>query len=442
MLPTFPPVTYADWLAQVQKDLKDPGAYETLRWATPEGFTAEPYYTAEHVGTLPLVAIQAAQRTQPGWLNAPAYTIDATEVRAQNALLREAVANGANALVLHVPADVNLSLLLNGIKLSDTPICFAVAGGAGSFMTALQQVAPYQLRGGVISSDKLPTSQLVNLLNASDNSPQFRVIHIDGIVIHNAGATAAQELAFSLAQLADTFDQLTDAGFLPGRLAAKTIVRLAVGTSYFLEIAKLRALRVLLARFGAGYGLDAAPFLVHAETSAFYEAAATPYTNLLRSTTEAMAGVIGGCDWLTVRPYDAVLSESVPESVGTSPSEFAQRIARNVSTLLLEESQLGRVADPSAGSYYIETLTHQLVESAWALFLAVEQRGGYVNAAGYVRETIDAAYQAKQAAVQQGRVLVGVTKFRHDDGGTPPPPDRTTTQASGLPVRRLAESFE
>ncbi|MEZ0611010.1 methylmalonyl-CoA mutase family protein [Fibrella sp. WM1] len=442
MLPTFSTVTYADWLAQVQKDLKDPDAYETLRWATPEGFTVEPYYTAEHVGTLPLADIQAAQRTQPGWFNAPAYTINAADVRAQNGVLREAIANGADALLLHVPADINLSLLLNGIKLSDTPICFAVSGDATVFMTALRNVAPYQLRGGLICPADQSVEQVASVLTAAEDSPQFRVIHIDGIVIHNAGATATQELAFTLAQLADAFDQLTEAGFSPEQLVAKTTIRLAVGTSYFLEIAKLRAMRVLLARFGAGHGLAATPFLVHAETSAFYEAAATPYTNLLRSTTEAMAAVIGGCDWLTVRPYDAVLAESVPESVGTLSTGFSQRIARNVSTLLLEESQLGRVADPSAGSYYVETLTHQLVETAWALFLDVEQKGGYANAAGYVREAIDAAYQAKQAAVQQGRVLVGVTKFRHDEGGVPTPTTPTAAQASGLPVRRLAESFE
>lgn len=437
MLHPFPPVTYADWLAQVQKDLKEPGAHETLRWATPEGFTAEPYYTAEHLGTLPLAAIQAAQRTQPGWLNAPAYSIDAAEVRAQNALLRDAIASGADALVLHVPADVNLSLLLDGIKLSATPICFVVTGDSVAFIAALQNVAPYQLKGGLIGRDQ-PMAQLTALLNGAAASPQFRVIHIDGIVIHNAGATATQELAILLAQLADTFDGLTDAGFSPEQLAAKTTLRLAIGTSYFLEMAKLRALRVLLARFGAGYGLSEAPFLVQCETSAFYEAAATPYTNLLRSTTEAMAAVMGGCDWLTVRPYDAVLAESM----GTSSTDLGGRIARNVSTLLLEESQLGRVADPAAGSYYIEMLTHRLVEEAWTLFLDIEQRGGYAKAAGYVRELIDAAYEAKVAAVEQGRVLVGVTKFRHDEGGTPTPSAPTTEPLSAWPKRRLAEPFE
>jgi methylmalonyl-CoA mutase len=413
MINPFPLTTYADWLAQVQKELKDPNVYETLRWHTPEGFVAEPYYAE-------VVVAGTGQRTQPGWLNAPAYTIaPEADLRAENAQLRHALANGADALVLRVPIGINLSLLLNGIKLSDTPVFFDVQGSLGTFLEQLKQLAPYQIRGGISGAGVWPVTA---------DSPNFRTITIDGTGFHNAGATATHELAFTLARLADVFDTLTDAGTSADQLAAKTTIRMAVGTSYFMEIAKLRALRLLLARFGAAYtpGIHSPLFSIHAITSPFYEAKATPYTNLLRATTEAMAAVIGGGDVLTVRPYDAVFGNE---------TAFSQRIARNISTLLREESYLGNVADPAAGSYYIETLTHQLTEAAWAMFLEVEQMGGFAgaSAAGYVQQALDMAYQAKVEAVQQGRVLVGVTKFRHDEG---------MTDDKGLTVRRIAREFE
>ena len=433
----FPPATNADWTAQVQKDLKDPHAPETLRWQSPEGFLVELYCTADALSSLPLSQLQAAQKDTPGWLNTPEYAVDSGNEKAINAALRDALLNGANALLLNLSGAANLALLLNGIKLSDTPVYFRLAGNVPQFMTTLRQLTPYQIRGGLlaaISSDVLA----INALTA--DSPHFRTITADAGMFHNAGATATQELAFTLARLADTYDELTNAGLTMDELVPNTMISLAVGTSYFPEIAKLRALRVLWQRFIRHYSLVTSHSLfIHATTSPFYEATATPYTNLLRATTEAMAAVIGGADALTVRPYDAVLTAST----GGAQTEFSQRIARNVSSLLSEESYLDKVADPAAGSYYIETLTHQLTEAAWAQFLTVEAMGGLAKAttSGYVRRELDMAYRAKKQAVTDGRVLVGVTKFRHDEAGdgTPARLPEDLLKVGGC---RLAEDFE
>jgi len=435
----FPPATYADWLAQVQKDLKDSTVYESLRWTSPEGFTVEPYYTAEQTASLDFSELQNSQKSTPGWLNAPDYFAALGQEKALNATLRDALINGAEALVLDVPAD-NLSVarLLDGIKLSNTPVYFRLAANvdAAQFLQALRQVAPYQLRGGMLTDN---VTSVTNILSQSTDSPNFRVIGINSHDFHAAGATASQELAFTLAQLAETYANLAETGFSTEQLTAKTIISVSVGTSYFMEMAKLRALRVLLFRVApaaAGQGVQ-----LHAQTSTFYEAAATPYTNLLRTTTEAMAAVIGGADVLTVRPYDAVLHSETENQ----PGEFSHRIARNVSTMLKAESYLDKVADPAAGSYYIETLTHQLAEAAWALFQQVQELGGLAKAiaSGYVQQELDKSYAAKVDAVRSGRVLVGVTKFRHDEAGN----EATKTahqadQSGGLPSRRLASEFE
>ncbi len=434
MTSPFPLATYTDWMAQVQKDLHDPDALEKLQWASPEGFLVEPYYTAEQIHDLPLAQIQAVQKAVPGWLNAPFFTI--SDEKAGNISLRNALAGGADALVIQLRANANLAHLLAGIKLSETPVYFHVEGDAVVFLERLRQLAPYQLRGGIMSQH----ATLAEATQCTVDSPLFRTITIDGGAFHNAGATATQELAFTLANLADVYDDLTNKGLTIDQLTPKTTISMAVGTSYFMDIAKLRALRVLLARFTAAYTPSLLPSLsLHCSTSPFYDSTATPYTNLLRATTEAMAAVIGGCTILTVKPYDAVTGQS---------TEFSERIARNISVLLTAESYFDKVADPSAGSYYIETLTYQLAEAAWTLFLDVESKGGLAKASEFIQTELNRSYQEKVAAVQAGKVLVGVTKFRHDEPGSEQhkPTYRGTDQAIsdliGSTTRRLAQSFE
>lgn len=440
----FPPATKADWVTQVANDLKNPNAYETLRWTSPEGFVVEPFYTAEDLETLPLADIQAAQKATPGWLNAPAYQLNDEKETAH----QDALANGADALFLsfvsmgsgdaeprRLGASV-LSRILNGIKLSETPVFFGPTGPADQFVRDLQTVAPYQLKGGLLTPPDQTTAEATRL---TLNSPQFRTVCISGHDFHQAGATATQELAFTMARFVDTYDQLTEQGLTVEQLAAKTWMSVSVGTSYFVEIAKLRAFRVLWTRTATAYGLSEVPALMlHAQTSSFYESTATPYTNLLRATTEAMSAVIGGCDVLTVRPYNALFEEPAD----SEQQSHADRIARNVSLLLREESYLGNVADPSAGSYYVETLTHQLVQSAWNLFLQVEEMGGLSKAGEFVKAELERSYTEKVEAIRAGKLLVGVTKFRVDEGITGSPIPASLEQIGGLPQHRLAEEFE
>lgn len=438
----FPNADKMAWLTQVQQELKGEVAYERLRWQTGEGFTLEPYYTADSLDDVPLDLIQAAQKPTAGWLNAPGYYI--TDEKDDNTALREAIMQGADALVLNLPtADVNPSHLLNGIKLSDTPVFFRLRSDASlqsDFIRTLKIMAPYQLKGGLLTDVGDATAEATRL---TADSPLFRTVYVGSHAFHNAGATATQELAFTLASLADAYDTLTDNGLAIDQLVPKTMLSLSVGTSYFLEIAKLRALRVLYNRFISHYSLSSIyyPAFIHCQTSTFYDAAVMPYTNLVRATTEAMAAVMGGCDALTVHPYDLV----VGKSAGITPADpnFADRIARNVSLLLNEESYLDKVADPAAGSYYIETLTHQLTEAAWTLFLDVEKQGGLAKAlaGGFVQSEIERAYQAKAEAVRAGKVLVGVTKFRSDELTNRT--NQISKDTTGLlPNRRLAEEFE
>ncbi|AUD04756.1 methylmalonyl-CoA mutase [Spirosoma pollinicola] len=452
-LPLFPETDKSAWLMQVQKEYKPAQAgedeYESLRWHTEEGFTLEPYYTANDltegpVTTRSLETIQAVQKHSPGWLNAPEWIV--SDEKSDNSSLRDVLTRGADALVLSLSTQTGrhgekLSRLLNNIKLSENPVFFRLSDDtATDFIQTLKTIAPYKLKGGLLMVAGKSTAEATRL---TVDSPQFRTICVSSHVFHNAGATATQELAFTLASLADTYDQLTDSGLTIEQLVPKTILSVSVGTSYFMEIAKLRALRVLLSRLVAAYQSSSLAFFIHCQTSTFYDAKATPNTNLLRATTEAMAAVIGGCDALTVHPYDSVLGTPATGDNDMSDKGFSARIARNVSVLLKEESYLDKVADPSAGSYYIENLTYSLVEAAWTLFLTVENQGGFAKAVAsrFVQTEIERAYQAKVDAVRNGKVLVGVTKFRFDEPSTQTY-NPLTDQTGLLPDRRLAAVFE
>lgn len=447
----FPATDKSAWQAQVQKELKIEGASEALRWHTDEGFTLEPYYTADDLTNLPLTSTQEAQKHIPGWLNAPERFI--SDEKADNIRLRDALTRGADALVLTLSAESDLVSLLNGIKLSEAPVFFrfnaeATEINGADLIRSLKTIAPYQLKGGILANTGTATAEVTRL---TADSPQFRTICASSHIFHNAGAIATQELAFTLASLADSYDQLTNEGLMIDQLVPKTMVSVSVGTSYFLEIAKLRALRVLMVRFFTAYHTSYLQHhtYIHVQTSTFYDSTATPYTNLLRATTEAMAAVIGGCDVLTIHPYDTVLGQPTEMTEqGKANHEFSERIARNVSLLLKDESYLDRVADPSAGSYYIENLTQQLTESAWALFLDIEKQGGFAMALanGFISAEIEQAYQAKLEAVRSGKVLVGVTKFRTDEPSDQSYKVSETTPTNGLinllPDRRLAQEFE
>jgi methylmalonyl-CoA mutase len=217
-----------------------------------------------------------------------------------------------------------------------------------------------------------------------------------------------QEIAFTLSAAVDSLDALTTRG-----IPAETVFRnmqllVSVGNHYFLEIAKLRALRWLWAAVVQATGTDpafAAYLRLHAQTSTWYATTFDPHTNMLRTTTEAMSAVMGGCDSISVAPFDVTYSPDNP---------FSARIARNIPLLLQHEAYLHQALDPAAGSYYLESMTQELAEKAWELFQTVENRGGYFKAlqSGFILEQLHKSADEKFKNIATGHeVLVGTNKF-------------------------------
>lgn len=250
-------------------------------------------------------------------------------------------------------------------------------------------------------------------------------------LLHDAGATAVQEVAFALAEGVQRIATATDAGITVDQAAGALRFVFAVGSHYFMEIAKLRAARLTWAQAVAAFGpADAAACAMraHVRTSRANKSRYDAYTNLLRATTEAMSAAIGGCDRLTVEP-----------------AGFDPHLAESLQHVLREEARLGDVIDPAAGSYYVEALTDGVARAAWALFQQVEAAGGYANhvASGALAEAVGQARAAREKAVaSRRRTLVGVNNYPNamEAGPTrdPMPPE----EDGPLPSWRMAAPFE
>jgi methylmalonyl-CoA mutase len=231
-------------------------------------------------------------------------------------------------------------------------------------------------------------------------------------------------------------DKLTGLGINIEQIVHKLEFSLAIGTNYFMEIAKIRSLRFLWSRILEAYQSPVTNCQINCQTSYFYDSTLDSHTNMLRATTESMSAVIGGCDSLTIHGYDAVFNK------GTS--ELSERIARNISVLLSDESYLGKSIDVSAGSYYIENLTNDLSAKAWELFLTIEQKGGILQAfeEEFIQNEIEQAYQQKVEALQNGKIMVGVNKFISPKDTPKQAHTQAETNKHFLSNRRIASIFE
>jgi len=242
---------------------------------------------------------------------------------------------------------------------------------------------------------------------AAAHAPGWKTVAASGHPYHNGGGHAVQELAFSLATGVEYVRCLQGSGLSAAEAARSVFFSLSIGSDFFMEIAKLRAARLVwqeaVGAFGGGE--EAQKLFLHARTSAFNKTRVDPYVNMLRVTTEAFAGICGGCDSMHVSPFDEPFDRS---------DEFSRRIARNLQNLLKDEAHFDKVVDPAGGSWYVEVLTDQVARKAWRLFQEIEGMGGMRKALehGFVQAQVaeTAAKRARNTATRQD-VYVGVNQY-------------------------------
>jgi methylmalonyl-CoA mutase len=479
----FEPADRARWVALVEKSLKGGDFERRLVSRTLDGIRIEPLYTRAQ-------AVPGADDARPGQ---PPFTRGSTAARpsgvwdirqfhsetdpaAANAAILEDLEGGVTSIALHISAPGTSGLrlepgaiarALDGVLLDVCPV--ALVAGENFEPAARQLIALWDAKGidrarrlahfggdplgMIVQSGRLGAAvsdlerQAVRLMLETADDPGVTAMVADGHPYHAAGASDAQELAAMLATLVAYLRAAERDGIAPADALPKIAVALAADADQFSTIAKLRAARHLVWRVAEACGAGAAAGRVHLATVTAWRMMARrdPWTNMLRTTMACAAAAIGGADAITVLPFTFALGRS---------DRFARRIARNTQLVLAEESSLGRVTDPTGGSWYVETLTAELAAKAWSTFQEIEAEGGMAAAlrSGLVQDQIAAVAAERQTAVATGRLeLTGVSAFPllGPDGVTVEPWPRAETAAAPavdtlrpLPMHRLAEPFE
>jgi methylmalonyl-CoA mutase len=242
-------------------------------------------------------------------------------------------------------------------------------------------------------------------------STSFVPFTIHAEVFEESGATAIEEAGFALAAGVDFLTAMQERGIEISRAAAAIEFSFAIGANYFFRIAKLRAFRMLWARAVEKFGAsnEATRARIAARTSQWNKTIYDPHANILRSTTEAMAAVLGGANAVSIGPFDACYKE---------PDEASRRLARDTQLLLKHEAFLGQVADPGGGSYYLEAITDLIARDAWKKMQEIESRGGYraARAEGFIAQALDKSLTARETAVaRRQRVFIGTNRFANPD---------------------------
>ena len=471
-MPSQPPSTPSeftvasleDWARAAAKSAPG-GDVDSLNWITPDGIAVKPLYTAAdtahlaHTNTLPGFEpfIRGPQATmyavRPWTIRQYAGFSTAEE---SNAFYRKALAAGGQGvsvafdLATHrgydsdhprVTGDVgkagvaidsveDMKILFDQIPLDKVSVSMTMNGAvlpvlAGYVVAAEEQGVSQDKLSGTIQNDILkefmvrntyiyppePSMKIIGdiIEYTAKHMPKFNSISISGYHMQEAGANQALELAFTLADGKEYVKTAIAKGMDVDDFAGRLSFFWAIGMNFYLEIAKMRAARLLWTRIMKGFSAKKPKSLMlrtHCQTSGWSLTEQDPYNNVVRTTVEAMAAVFGGTQSLHTNSFDEAIA---------LPTEFSARIARNTQLIIQEETHIPHVVDPWAGSYMMESLTQEMADKAWAIIEEVEAMGGMTKAvdSGWAKLKIEAAAAEKQARIDSGKdVIVGVNKYK------------------------------
>ncbi|MFS2111677.1 methylmalonyl-CoA mutase [Sphingomonas sp. Sphisp140] len=451
--------TLDQWSAAASKEVKG----RDLAWHTPEGIEVKPLYTAEDTahldpglpGFAPFTrGVRASMYAGRPWTIRQYAGFSTAE--ASNAFYRRNLAAGQKGLSVafdlathrgydsdhpRVTGDVgkagvaidsveDMKILFDGIPLDQMSVSMTMNGAvipilAFFIIAGEEQGVDKSLLDGTIQNDILkefmvrntyiyppePSMRIISDIFAytSANMPKFNSISISGYHMQEAGATQVQELAFTIADGMEYVKYGVASGLDIDKFAGRLSFFFAIGMNFFMEIAKLRAARVLWHRVMTKLGAQderSKMLRTHCQTSGVSLTEQDPYNNVIRTTIEAMAAMLGGTQSLHTNALDEAIA---------LPTDFSARIARNTQLVIQEETGMCNVVDPLGGSYYIESLTQELVDKAWEIIERVEAEGGMAKAvaAGWPKAMIEEAAAATAARIDRGeQVIVGVNKYR------------------------------
>jgi methylmalonyl-CoA mutase len=460
----FAPATLEQWRLAAARSAPG-GDLKALDWVTPEGITVKPLYTAADTAALPHTD------TLPGFepfIRGPQATMYAVRpwtirqyagfstAEESNTFYRQALAAGGQGvsvafdLATHrgydsdhprVTGDVgkagvaidsveDMKILFDRIPLDKVSVSMTMNGAvlpvlAGYIVAAEEQGVRQDQLSGTIQNDILkefmvrntyiyppaPSMRIIGdiIEYTAQQMPKFNSISISGYHMQEAGANQALELAFTLADGKEYVKTALAKGLDVDGFAGRLSFFWAIGMNFYLEIAKMRAARLLWARIMKGFNAKSPKSLMlrtHCQTSGWSLTEQDPYNNIVRTTVEAMAAVFGGTQSLHTNSFDEAIA---------LPTEFSARIARNTQLIIQEETHITSVVDPWAGSYMMEKLTQDMADQAWGIIEEVELMGGMTQAvdSGWAKLKIEASAAEKQARIDSGKdVIVGVNKYK------------------------------
>lgn len=486
LLNDFPAVSTEEWMNKVTADLKGADFNKRLVWKTNEGFNVMPFYRAEDIDGLATTKVAPGKfpfvrgtKKNNDWY--VRQNIELTDARSANKKALDVLNKGVNSLGFQIDKkELNadfIATLLNGINAEIVELNFRTCSrhtvdlvNLLSDYFATQSYDLTKLQGSInfdpinsmlVRGKELSRDEITVLAQAAAQVaaklPLYRVVSVNAVSLSNAGAYATQELGYALSWGSDYLAMMIDAGVDKSLAAKKIKFNFGIGSNYFMEIAKFRAAKWLWALIVEAYQplcrrdncshtvngicFCAGKMRIHAETTQYNKTIYDAHVNLLRTQTEAMSASLGGVNSMSVLPFDTTYSSS---------DDISERIARNQQLLLKEESNFDKINDAAGGSYYIETLTQQIAEQAWKLFLELEDGGGFHAAvqSGKVQQALKATASARLKNVSSRKeVLLGTNQFPNANEIAAPKiksgkKEHTHDEVELLQPVRAAEEFE
>lgn len=433
----FDPIPTEKWEEVIQRDLKGADYERKLVWRTDEGFKVRPYYRAEdlkdidYLNALPneFPFTRGTKADNNAW--EIVQNVKEKNAKKANEIALASINGGATTIAFNckeIQNESDLATLLSGIDLTKVGVQFL---HSKDYMTLIENFIKYldtnkidksQVKGSTgfdaiaycLREGKFYFSQdadmrkAVDLVKMTENMPKFKAVNVQGILMHNGGATIVQELGYVLGIANEYLAFATANGLTIDQIAGKMELTLSISSNYFMEIAKLRAIRLLWATMVSQYqpkNVESCKIRINSVASCWNKTIFDPYVNMLRTTTEGMSASLGGADSITLQPFDVAFK---------GDDDFSRRISRNVQIILKEESYFDKTVDPAAGSYYIENLTDSIAEHAWKLFQSVEAEGGITQMIldGKIKTAIEESCQKRNMDIATRKyILLGTNQF-------------------------------
>lgn len=458
----FETPSYEKWREVVDKDLKGVPFEKKLITKTYEGIDLQPIYTQKDLENLEFVNELPGEGNFVRGKDAAGYRKSGWEICQDipyplaeefNEALKNDLSRGQNAISLPLDEATLLGLDADTAQVSQVGKNGVSISALNSFKHALDEIditkypihvntgfsslpilsifAAYLIDknidklnvGGSITADpisylvengKLPVSldYLLNELKlgtewSEKKTPNLKTIGVSGLGYHNAGANVVQELAYTLAAAVEYMNKLSEKELDVNLIAKQMRFTFGVGSFFFMEVAKFRAAKILWSKITEAFGVNKEnrKMTIHARTGFFTQTKFDPYTNLLRTTTEAFSAVVGGIDSLHTNTFDEIFG---------MPDQISRRITRNTQIILDEESHLTNLIDPAGGSFFIEKLTDEIAKAAWEEFQTIEENGGLLNALkeNYIQEEIEKVWEARKKDISKRKsMIVGTNMY-------------------------------